>query len=145
MVRKDENSIKSVTDLNGKKVCSVQGSTSIKNLVAKAPQADTSITFDTYSKCAEALGDGRVQAEVTDNSILAGLAAQSSGKYKVLNAPFSDEPYGIGLKKGDAAFRTFLNDTIQKLEDNGTWKKLFDNDVSSGGVKPELPKIDRYP
>jgi len=144
MVRKDENSIKTVTDLNGKKVCSVQGSTSIKNLVAKAPQADTSITFDTYSKCAEALGDGRVQAEVTDNSILAGLAAQSEGKYKVLNAPFSDEPYGIGLKKGDTAFRTFLNDTIQKLEDNGTWKKLFNKDVASGGVSPELPKIDRY-
>jgi glutamate transport system substrate-binding protein len=144
MVKKDENSIKTVTDLNGKKVCSVQGSTSLKNLMAKAPQADTSITFDTYSKCAEALGDGRVQAEVTDNSILAGLAAQSSGKYKVLNAPFSDEPYGIGLKKGDTAFRTFLNDTIQKLEDNGTWQKLFNTDVSSGGVKPELPKINRY-
>ncbi len=144
MVRKAENSIKSVDDLNGKKVCSVQGSTSLKNLTAKAPQADTSITFDTYSKCAEALGDGRVQAEVTDNAILAGLAAQSAGAYKVLNVPFSDEPYGIGLKKGDTALRTFTNDTIQRLEDNGTWKKLFDADVSSGGVKPELPKIDRY-
>jgi glutamate transport system substrate-binding protein len=144
MVRKGENSIKSVADLNGKKVCSVQGSTSLKNLTTKAPQADTSITFDTYSKCAEALGDGRVQAEVTDNSILAGLAAQSSGKYIVLNAPFSDEPYGIGLKKGDADFRTFLNDTIQKMEDNGTWQSLFNKDVSSGGVKAELPKINRY-
>src|SRR5205807_5196131 len=60
MVKKDDNSIKSVTDLNGKKVCSAQGSTSIKNLQEKAPQADTSITFDTYSKCAEALTDGRV-------------------------------------------------------------------------------------
>jgi glutamate transport system substrate-binding protein len=144
MVRSSENSIKTVTDLNGKKVCSVQGSTSLKNLTIKAPQADTSITFDTYSKCAEALGDGRVQAEVTDNAILAGLAAQSSGKYKVLNAPFSDEPYGIGLKKGDTAFRTFVNDTIQKLEDNGTWQKLFNTDVSSGGVKAELPSINRY-
>jgi glutamate transport system substrate-binding protein len=144
MVRKAENSIKSVDDLNGKKVCSVQGSTSLKNLTAKAPQADTSITFDTYSKCAEALGDGRVQAEVTDNSILAGLAAQSAGKFKVLNVPFSNEPYGIGLKKSDTALRAFLNDTIQKIEDNGTWKRLFDNDVSSGGVKAELPKIDRY-
>ena len=38
----------------------------------------------------------------------------------------------------------FVNDTVQKMEDNGTWKKLFDTDVSSGGVKPELPKIDRY-
>jgi glutamate transport system substrate-binding protein len=144
MVKTADTSIKTVDDLNGKKVCSVQGSTSLKNLIAKAPQADTSITFDTYSKCAEALGDGRVQAEVTDNAILAGLAAQSGGKYKVLNSPFSNEPYGIGLKKGDTALRAFVNDTIQKIEDNGTWKKLFDNDVSSGGVKAELPKLDRY-
>jgi len=48
----------------------------------------------------------------------------------VLNAPFSDEPYGIGLKKGDTDLRTFVNDTIQKIEDNGTWKKLFNNDVA---------------
>jgi glutamate transport system substrate-binding protein len=144
MVKKADTSIKSVDDLNGKKVCSAQGSTSLKNVVAKAPQADTSITFDTYSKCAEALGDGRVQAVVTDNAILAGLASQSDGKYKVLNAPFSDEPYGIGLKKGDTGLRTFINDTVQKLEDNGTWKNLFNRDVSSGGVNPELPKIDRY-
>src|SRR3954452_17853961 len=75
MVKKGDTSIKSVTDLNGKKVCSVQGSTSIKNLQTQAPQADTSITFDTYSKCAKALSDGRVQAVTTDNVILAGLVA----------------------------------------------------------------------
>ncbi|HMC79431.1 MAG TPA: transporter substrate-binding domain-containing protein, partial [Acidimicrobiia bacterium] len=50
MVRKDDTSIKSVTDLNGKKVCSVQGSTSLANVAAKAPKADLSITFDSYSK-----------------------------------------------------------------------------------------------
>src|SRR5207248_10597437 len=32
MVRKDENGIQGVTDLNGRKVCSVQGSTSIDNV-----------------------------------------------------------------------------------------------------------------
>src|SRR6266436_37442 len=47
MVRKDDNSIHSVTDLNGKKVCSVQGSTSLVNVAAKAPRADLSISFDT--------------------------------------------------------------------------------------------------
>jgi glutamate transport system substrate-binding protein len=145
MVKKADTSIKSVTDLNGKKVCSVQGSTSIKNLMAKAPQADTSITFDVYSKCAEALGDGRVQAVVTDNAILAGLVSQSNGTFKVVNAPFSDEPYGIGLKKGDTAFRTFLNDRLQTIEQDGTWKKLFTATVGTVGVEvPTPPQPDRY-
>ena len=145
MVKKDDSTIKSVTDLNGKKVCSAQGSTSIKNLMAKAPQADTSITFDTYSQCADAMGDGRVQAVVTDNAILAGLVKNSDGKYKVLNAPFSDEPYGIGLKKGDTALRGFLNDTLDKIEKDGTWKKLFTSTVASGGVEtPTPPAPIRY-
>jgi glutamate transport system substrate-binding protein len=113
--------------------------------MAQAPQADTSITFDTYSKCAEALGDGRVQAVVTDNAILAGLVSQSDGKYKVVNAPFSDEPYGIGMKKGDTAFRTFLNDRLDVIEKDGTWKKLFTATVATAGVEtPEPPEANRY-
>ncbi|MDQ6781983.1 MAG: glutamate ABC transporter substrate-binding protein [Actinomycetota bacterium] len=145
MVKKDEGTIKSVTDLNNKKVCSAQGSTSIKNLMTAAPQADTSINFDTYSKCAEALGDGRVQAVVTDNAILAGLVSQSNGTLKLVNAPFSDEPYGIGLKKDDAAFRMFLNDRLATIEGDGTWKKLFTATVATGGVAtPQPPQPDRY-
>jgi glutamate transport system substrate-binding protein len=145
MVKKEENGIKSVTDLNGKLVCSVQGSTSIKNLMVKAPQANASITFDTYSKCAAALTDGRVQAVVTDNAILAGLVSQSEGKFKVLNAPFSDEPYGIGLKKGDTAFRGFLNDRLAAIEADGTWKKLFEETVATAGVAtPVPPEVNRY-
>src|SRR5436190_5035363 len=54
MVKSADTSIKGVGDLNGKKVCTVKGSTSEKNLEAKAPQAGVTL-FDTYSQCAEAL------------------------------------------------------------------------------------------
>ena len=54
MVKKDDNTIKSVTDLNGKKVCTVAGSTSEKNLRAKAPNAQVTL-LPTYSQCAEEL------------------------------------------------------------------------------------------
>lgn len=145
MVKKDDDSIKTVADLNGKKVCSVQGSTSLKTLVEKAPQADTSITFDTYSQCASAMGDGRVQAVVTDNTVLAGLVKNSNDQYKLVNTSFSDEPYGVGLKKGDTAFRTFLNDQLDRIVRDGTWKRLFEATVATGGVDtPEPPPVDRY-
>ena len=145
MVKKDDNSIKSVADLNGKKVCSVQGSTSLVNVKAKAPQADLSITFDTYSKCAAALTDGRVQAVTTDNVILLGLIKDSNGAFKLVGAPFTTEPYGIGMKKGDDAFRSFLNDRLEQSYRDGSWKAAFDRTVGTAGVAaPTPPPVDRY-
>jgi glutamate transport system substrate-binding protein len=146
MVKKDDDSIKSVEDLNGKKVCSVQGSTSIKNVVEKAPQADISISFDTYSKCAEALKDGRVQAETTDNIILAGLIKEDGGQnFKLVGKPFTTEPYGVGLRKGDDALRDFLNDKIEASYEDGSWKDAYERTVGTAGIPaPEPPPVDRY-
>jgi glutamate transport system substrate-binding protein len=145
MVKKDDTSIKSVTDLNGKKVCSVQGSTSLANVKAKAPQADLSITFDTYSKCAEALKDGRVQAETTDNVILLGLVKDNKDAFKVVGNPFTTEPYGIGIKKGDDAFRTFINDRLEASYKDGSWAAAFNRTVGQAGVTaPTPPPVDRY-
>jgi glutamate transport system substrate-binding protein len=145
MVKKDDNSIKSVTDLNGKKVCSVQGSTSLANVKAQAPQADLSITFDVYSKCAEALKDGRVQAETTDNVILLGLVKDNKDIFKVVGNPFTTEPYGIGIKKGDDAFRSFINDRIEASYRDGSWAAAFNRTVGTAGVTaPTPPPVDRY-
>jgi glutamate transport system substrate-binding protein len=144
MVKANDNSIKSVTDLNGKKVCTVKGSTSEKNVREKAPQAEV-VLFDTYSQCAEALTDGRVAAETTDNTILAGLVQQNNGAFKLVGNPFSDEPYGIGLKKGDEAFRTFLNDTIAKIESDGQWATAFAATLGKLNLPtPQPPTVDRY-
>ena len=112
MVRKDDTTIKGVEDLAGKKVCTAPGSTSETNLKTKAPKADLSLLFPVYSDCAAALADKRVDAVSTDTGILLGLAAKNEGQFKVVGKAFSDEPYGIGLKKGDDEFRDFLNDTV---------------------------------
>ena len=144
MVKKDDTSIKSVDDLNGKKVCTAKGSTSEKNLRAKAPRADVTL-FDTYSQCAEALTDGRVVAVTTDNTILAGLVQASNDSFKLVKAPFSDEPYGIGLKKGDEELREFLNNRLEEIFDSGEWEKAFESTLGRIGLDtPEPPKLDRY-
>ncbi|GAC1373182.1 MAG: hypothetical protein NVSMB32_16800 [Actinomycetota bacterium] len=145
MVKKDDNSIHSVSDLNGKKVCSVQGSTSLANVKAKAPQADLSITFDVYSKCADALRDGRVQAETTDNVILLGLIKDSPKDFKLVGSPFTTEPYGVGLKLGDDAFRSFINDRLEAAYRDGSWAAAFNRTVGTAGVTaPTPPAVDRY-
>ncbi|MGH8999238.1 MAG: glutamate ABC transporter substrate-binding protein [Acidimicrobiia bacterium] len=145
MVKSDNTSIKTVDDLNGKKVCSVTGSTSLVNVQAKAPDADTSIKFDTYSECADAMSDGRVEAVTTDDTILAGLVQGSGGEFKLLEAPFSEEPYGIGLKKGNQELRTFLNDFLEEIFADGQWVDAFQNTLGKLGLDvPEPPMIDRY-
>jgi glutamate transport system substrate-binding protein len=145
MVKKDDTSIKGVGDLNGKKVCTVAGSTSEKNLRAKASTSDVTL-LPTYSQCAEELSNGRVVAVTTDAPILAGLVQRSAGAFKLVNAPFTDEPYGIGLKKGDQAFRSFLNDRLATIEKNGQWTTAYKDTLGKLGLPiPQPPPIDRYP
>jgi glutamate transport system substrate-binding protein len=131
-------------DLAGKKVCSVTGSTPAENIRENYPEADLT-EFDVYSKCAEALKNGQVQAVTTDNVILLGLISQDEESFELVGEPFTKEPYGVGLKKGDTEFRNFINDTLQKAYDDGRWLAAWD--ATAGKVateKPTPPTIDRY-
>jgi glutamate transport system substrate-binding protein len=145
MVRTGETGIEGVEDLNGKKVCTVQGSTSLTNVQTMAPQADLSLTFDTYSLCAEALADGRVEAVTTDNVILVGLVEQYGGEFELVGNPFTEEPYGIGLTKGAEDLRTFLNDTLEEIYESGEWAEAYERTVGVVDENtPEPPDVDRY-
>jgi glutamate transport system substrate-binding protein len=130
-------------DLAGKKVCSVTGSTPAENIRTNYPQAKLT-EFDVYSKCAEALKNGQVQAVTTDNVILLGLISKDQEAFELVGKPFTQEPYGIGLKKGDTEFRTFINDTLEKIEQDGRWLKAWE--ATAGKVateKPTPPAIDQ--
>jgi glutamate transport system substrate-binding protein len=131
-------------DLAGKKVCSVTGSTPAENIRTNYPDAQLT-EFDVYSKCAEALKNGQVQAVTTDNVILLGLISQDEEAFELVGKPFTEEPYGIGLKKGDTEFRNFINDTLEKAFADGRWLAAWD--ATAGKVatdKPTPPTIDRY-
>ena len=144
MVKADNTDIKGVDSLGGKKVCTAKGSTSEKNVRAKAPSAEV-VLFDTYSQCAEQLTDGRVDAVTTDNTILAGLVQASSGAFKLVENPFSEEPYGIGVKKGDDDMRDFINDVLEEIFEGGEWEDAFESTLGAIGLKtPEAPEVDRY-
>jgi glutamate transport system substrate-binding protein len=144
MVPADDDTIESVEDLNGKNVCTVTGSTSATNVQAAAPQANVTL-LDTYSQCAEAMSDGRVDAVTTDNTILAGLVQASDGAFELVEAPFSEEPYGIGLPKGDDELRGFINDVLEESFENGDWAEAFESTLGELGLDvPEPPELDRY-
>ncbi len=146
LVKKDDTAITGLDALGGKKVCTVLGSTPLKTLQTRAPTADLGILFDTYSKCVEALKDGRVEAVSTDNVILLGFIKDNPGLFKLVGETFTQEPYGIGVKKDDAAFRTFVNDTLEKAYKDGTWAKAFETQVGKATEipTPTPPPVNRY-
>jgi len=144
MVKKSDNSIKGVNDLAGTKTCSVRNSTPAKNVQERVPTADLTL-FDQYSDCVQALRDNRVQSVTTDNSILLGFVAQSPNDFKIVGNKFTDEPYGIGVKRGDDAFRTFINDRLEQIYRNGEWAKLFEATLGKLGIPtPTPPPVNRY-
>jgi glutamate transport system substrate-binding protein len=144
MVKANDTSIKGVADLNGKKTCSVRNSTPAGNVARLAPEADLTL-FDQYSDCVQALRDGRVQSVTTDNSILLGFVAASPSEFKIVGNKFTDEPYGIGVKRGDDAFRTFINDRLEAIYANGEWAKLFAATLGKLGIPtPTPPPVNRY-
>ncbi len=132
-------------DLAGKNVCSVEGSTPAQNIRDNYPEATLTL-FDVYSKCADALSNGQVDAVTTDNVILTGLVAGSDGAFELVGNPFTKEPYGIGVPKGDLEFRNFINDVLEESYENGSWVEAWDSTAGaiSGTEAPGAPAVDRY-
>jgi glutamate transport system substrate-binding protein len=123
----------------------VEGSTPAENIRTQFPEAQLTL-FDVYSKCADALTNGQVQAVTTDNVILTGLVAGNTEGFELVGNPFTEEPYGIGLTKGDTEFRNFINDVLEQSYEDGTWAEAWDRTAGaiSGQEAPEPPAVDRY-
>ncbi|MFI9306048.1 glutamate ABC transporter substrate-binding protein [Streptomyces triculaminicus] len=145
LVRADEKDIGGPEDLAGKRVCSAAGSTPLQRIQRDYPKA-IAVAYDTYSICVDNLISLQVDAVTTDDTILMGYAAKAPDELKVVGRPFSKEPYGIGVPRGDTALRLALDDALTAHEKNGDWKKAYDATLGLSGVPaPQPPPVDRYP
>ncbi|MFC9774879.1 transporter substrate-binding domain-containing protein [Paenibacillus chitinolyticus] len=127
----DIKSIDDVVKKKGVKVLTVKGSTSAKNIRAKAPDAQV-LEFENYQEAFTALKSGKGEALTTDNAILYGMTKQDPG-YEVVGGTFTDEPYGIAVRKGDAEFTKAVNDVLKELKDSGEYAKIYEKWI---GEKP---------
>ncbi|OPG05279.1 glutamate-binding protein [Streptomyces sp. GKU 895] len=141
---KTDSDIAKGTDLNGKNLCSVTGSTSAQNIHDTiAPKANLK-EYSGYSECIAALQSGTVDAVTTDDSILAGFAAQPQykGKFKLAGLKLSNENYGIGVKKGDTATLDKINKALEKMVSDKSWDKAVQDNFGPANYKNEpAPKI----
>jgi glutamate transport system substrate-binding protein len=143
LIRADDNSIKSPSDLNSKKLCSVTGSTSAQNVKDKlAPKANLQ-QYPSYSQCLNGLQNGAIDALTTDDSILAGYASQAAfkGKFKLGGFKMTNENYGIGVKKG-SDLKAKINSALEKMVSDGSWEKAVEKNFGPANYKNEpAPKI----
>lgn len=139
LVRADDDSITGPESLNGKKLCSVTGSTSAQKIKDEYADKVQLQEYDTYSKCVDPIINGQLDAMTTDNTILAGYAAQEQykGKLKLVGKTFSEENYGIGIKKGDVELCEKINTALDKMVEDGAWQKAIDDNLGPAGFEPD--------
>jgi glutamate transport system substrate-binding protein len=137
LIRSDDSSITGTDSLAGKKLCSVTGSTSAQNVQKKVPGVNLQ-EFGTYSECVAALAAKTIDAVTTDDTILAGFAAQAQykGKLKLVGGTFSTENYGVGLMKGNTDLCNKVSDAIKSMISDGSWQKAVDANFGPADFKP---------
>lgn len=132
-----KGTVKSLKDLEGKKIGTAKGSTSEQNASKALPTA-TILSFDDYPQAFLALQQGKVVAVTTDESILAGIRGKAPNKdeFEIPDLQISDEPYGLGMRKGDKAFVDFVNATLVEMETSGKAAALFDKWCGPNSTTP---------
>jgi len=143
LIRADDNTITKPEDLNNKKLCSVTGSTSAQNVKTRiAPNAQLQ-EYGGYSECLTGLENKVIDALTTDDSILAGYAAQPAfkGKFKLGGFKMSNENYGIGVQKG-SALKAQINTALEKMVSDGSWDAAVKKNFGPANYQNEpAPKI----
>lgn len=118
------SNIKSVKDLNNKRVIVILGSTAEDSIRQLAPNANI-LGFRTYTDGFSALKAGRADAMTTDNTILEGLVAEDHS-FKMLKERYTKEPYGIGFRKSPEtkSFQYAVNTSLENIAHDGTLSKI---------------------
>lgn len=141
LVRRNEDEITGPETLNGKDLCTVAGTTSAQNVLRFYQGRINLKELPRYSDCVAALANSEVDAVTTDDVILAGYAAdpQYQGRLKVLGRGFSDESYGIGVRKGNTALRDQINAALQQYVADGAWEANLNKTVAPSGYNIPSP------
>src|ERR687887_1351520 len=129
--------IKSIDDIGGKRIAAQQGSTNAKIIREKVPTAQLR-EFPDQPAAFQALVQGQVDAYTNDGIQLAGLKAKAPnpGDWEVVGDFYSDEPYGMAMRKGDEDFKQVVDAGLKQALESGKYFELYDKWF---GPKGEVP------
>jgi polar amino acid transport system substrate-binding protein len=129
--------IKGINDIAGKRIASQQASTNAKILREKYPQAQLR-EFPDQPAAFQALLQGQVDAFTNDGIQLAGIKskAPNPGDWEIVGDFYSEEPYGMAMRKGDAKFKAVVDAGLRKGFESGKYFQIYEKWF---GPKGELP------
>ncbi|WP_082949956.1 glutamate ABC transporter substrate-binding protein [Mycobacterium sp. ACS4331] len=136
-----DSAISQASDLSGRRVCAVEGTTSLQRIQRITP-APIIISVVTWADCLVAIQQRQVDAVSTDDTILAGLAAQDPFLH-IVGPSMAQEPYGIGINLENTPLVRFVNGTLDRIRRDGTWTTLYRKWLSVLGPVP-APPTARY-
>lgn len=124
------------------RLCAVRGTTGATRIRDSYAENVQLSEFASYPECLQALRSNEVDAVTTDGVILAGYAAQEPDQFKVVGKPFSQEKYGIGLRKDDPR-RGKVNAALRNMISDGSWHRFVRDNLGVSGYKiPEPPTVE---
>lgn len=143
LVKAGNEEITGIDDLADKIVATQSGSTGPDILAEYAPDA-TVQEFETDLEARTALEQGRVDAYVTDYTLLLNAIVKNPDTYQIAGDVFGPEDnYGLGLPL-DSDGVEFVNDFLNKIVEDGTWAELWQisiGDRTGIDTAPDAPEI----
>jgi len=152
-VSKKSAKLKSLADLKGKTIVSTAGTTNIKQITeinAAQNLGMNIISANGHPEAFQMVETGRALAFVMDDILLYSLAAQSRtpADYAISAEALSVEPYGIMLRKDDAAFKKVVNAAMTNIyksgQINAIYEKWFQKPIPPRGINLNIPMSDQF-
>jgi glutamate/aspartate transport system substrate-binding protein len=151
-VSKKASNLKSLNDLKGKTIVSTAGTSNIKlitQLNADKNLGMNIVSANGHPEAFQMVETGRAVAFVMDDILLASLVAnsRSPNDYELSKEFLSLEPYGIMLRKDDAAFQKIADDATADLYTSGRinaiYEKWFQKPIPPKGVNLNIPQSEQ--
>ena len=136
--------LRGLSDLTGKRIAIVPGSTTEKSLAEFLKKEFIVVQWvrvKDHSEGFAALEKGEAEAYASDRGILIGLAVTSKDpkRFALANFVFSYEPYGFIVRRNDADFRLAVNRALAGLYRSGEVLPIYDRWFGAfGKPSPEL-------
>ncbi len=144
-----KNGIQDMSDLSGKKVGVVKGTTTVEQLRNYLQQnlidAEVVIVGDRKEGMHQ-LDRGDIEAFASDQIVLIGqvIEALNPKQYSLVNETFSYEPYGLVVRRNDADFRLVANRAIAQLYRSGQHIDIFHKWIGRFGIRPPPILVTMY-
>jgi polar amino acid transport system substrate-binding protein len=127
IVRKESSGVTTLKDLVGKSVGAQIGTTGSFE-VEKVAGVELR-TYDEIGLAFEDLANGRVEAVVADTPVAADFALMNPNfkdRLKIVGQPFTEEFYGVAVKKGNSKVLDTINAGLKKVLNTNTYKQIED-------------------